>query len=155
MPRRLPDFCRNFFIGFFPIGSSIMERNIEVVYVAVRAVRVASFSVPDRLLEFLVRFNDGKERELRWKARIGEPRLMAARLFSDIIGKVEGEHTDFDGESLTNSPIVLLQDKVGAEAAVTDFFQEVYARLKGMLNSSAGEGYLRMVAGLRSAEVVL
>ena len=132
-----------------------MERNIEVVYITLKRLRVTHFSAAEQILGISIQLNDGKDRELEWNSRIAEPRLMAAKLLSELIAREEGEHTDFDGEAITNNPVVLLHEQASTEAAMTDFFQTLYSKACRLKNATKSEGYLSMVAGLRRTELAL
>ncbi|MBI2581444.1 hypothetical protein HYV85_06620 [Candidatus Woesearchaeota archaeon] len=132
-----------------------MERNIQVVYVTLKKLRITHFSAAEQVLGISILLNDGKDRELNWNSRIAEPKLMAAKLLSELMAREEGEHTDFDGESLTNSPVVLLHEQASTEAALVDFFQTLYSKACRIKNATKSDGYLSMVADIRRTELVL
>lgn len=131
-----------------------MERNIQVVYLALKRLRVTAFSIAENTVDVSVLLNDGKDKELNWKSRLTEPKLMAAKMLGELMALEEGKFTDFDGETLTNNPVVLLHEKANTEAAVVDFFQTVYSKARMIRNQTRSEGYLNRVADLRRTELV-
>ena len=132
-----------------------MERNIQIVYLALKRLKVAAFSAAESRVGMNVVFNDGKDRALACKLRIAEPKIMAVKLISELMAVEENEHTEFDGEALSNNTIVLLYDKEKTQAALTDFFQTLYSKACRIKNATKSDGYLNMVADLRRTELVL
>lgn len=132
-----------------------MERNIQVVYVTLKKLNVTRFSAAEQTIGITILLNDGRNKELSWNSRIAEPKLMAAKLLSELIAREEGEHTEFDGETITNNPVVLLHGQASTEAAVVDFFQTLYSKAHRIKNATKSDGYLGMVADIRRTELVL
>ena len=132
-----------------------MEQNIQTIIVMVKKLNVTSFSASDNTVSISVLLNDGKDRELNWKSRIGEPRLMAARMLNGIIEIEEGEFTEFDGETLTTNATMMLYEKARTEAALVDFFQTIYSKSRRIKNARSSDGFLNMVSDLRRTELVL
>lgn len=130
-----------------------MEQNIQTVIVKLKGARVTNFSTTENTVSIAVAINDGKDKEHNWKARITEPRLMAAKLLTQLIALEESEHDEFDGEVMANSSTVLLYESAKTETALVDFFQTIYSKAKRLKNATKSEGYLNMVADLRRTEM--
>ena len=132
-----------------------MEQNIQTIIVMVKRLRVAAFSAAENTLSVSVLLDDGKARELNWKSRIDDPKLMTEKLLTELMALEEGEYADFDGETLTNNATVILYEKAKTEAALADFFQTIYSKARRIKNARSSDGYLNMVADLRRTELVL
>ncbi len=132
-----------------------MEQNIQTIIVTVKKLRVTSFSAAENTVSISVVLNDGKDRELNWKSRIHEPRLMTARMLNELTAIEEGEYAEFDGETLTTNATMMFYEKARTEAALVDFFQTIYSKTKRIKNAKSSEGYLNMVSDLRRTELVL
>ena len=132
-----------------------MERNIQVVYLAPKRLNVTAFSAAENRVGISILFNDGKDRELTCRLRIAEPKLMMTKLVSELMAVEENEHTEFDGETLSNNTVVLLYDKEKTQAALTDFFQTLYSKACRIKNATKSDGYLNMVADIRRTELAL
>ncbi|MBI2550455.1 hypothetical protein HYV83_04730 [Candidatus Woesearchaeota archaeon] len=131
-----------------------MEQNIQTVIVKLKKARVANFSTAENTVSIAVAINDGKDKEHNWKARITEPRLMAAKLLTELIALEESEHAEFDGEVMANSSTVLLHESARTETALVDFFQTIYSKARKLKNATKSDGYLNMVADLRRTEMI-
>ncbi len=132
-----------------------MEQNIQTIIVMVKKLRVTSFSTADNTVSISVLLNDGKDKELNWKSRIDEPKLMAARMLTELMALEEGECAEFDGETLTTNATLFLYEKARTEAALADFFQTIYSKSRRIKNARSSDGFLNMVSGLQRAELVL
>lgn len=132
-----------------------MEQNVQAIVIMIKRLRVTSFSAAENAISISVLLDDGKARELNWKSKIGEPKMMTAKMLTELMALEEGEYAEFDGETLTNNAIVTLYEKAKTEAALVDFFQTIYSKARRIKNARSGEGYLNMVSDLRRTELVL
>src|SRR3989344_1870846 len=131
-----------------------MEQNIQAVIVMVKRLKVSSFSTSDNTVSISVLLNDSKDRELNWKSRISEPKLMSAKMLTELMALEEGECAEFDGETLTTATVVLYE-KARTEAALADFFQTIYSKTRRIKNARSSDGFLNLVSDLQRTELVL
>jgi hypothetical protein len=132
-----------------------VEKNLQVVRLELKRLRVTQFSSLDNTMSFAVLFNDGVDKELSWNSSISDPKSMAKRLLLELIAAGENEHIDFDGEKLISDAEILVDDSMKLEGNLINFFQGLCSKAARIKNSSSSEGYLKMISDLRMSQLTL
>lgn len=116
--------------------------------VRVEGVSVDDFSVQDRTLSFVIRFNDGVSKEIIRSIKFDDLGSAARSVLENLVDLVNNVNLKFDGFDLNSVTSCRIVDYDFCYTSLKVFFGNVRAKFSRVLNSENSDGYMKLVADL-------
>lgn len=117
------------------------------VEVEIKAIKVYSFSPGKKEVSFLIRFNDGKDKEINKDASLEDEKDLSVEIIKGIRKFENSLHTEFDGKSILSDYIsVAIKDEEKVTEKIKHFVSKVFEKVHVIKNQKNAEGYMNLIS---------
>ncbi len=119
---------------------------MQIINVELKSIKVSSFSPARQDVNFVVSFNDGKDKEITKTTELKKGSDVALEIIRDLRRVENSLNAEFDGRAVLDSYInIMIKDEDKVTEMIAAFISKVFEKVKIIKNQTVADGYVSLI----------